>query len=54
MTEMRLTWHLASKRLRNLLLELLRIDKWRGVEDLSGHPNVPHLVILGIGNPDPK
>jgi len=54
MTEMRLTWHLASKRLRNLLLELFRIDKWRGVEDLSGHPNVPQLVILGIGNPGPK
>ena len=40
--------------MRKLLLELLRLDKSRGAEELSGRSDIPQLVILGIGNPGPK
>ena len=42
------------KKVRNLLLELLRLDKLRGAKKLSRRSDVPQLVILGIGNPGQK
>ncbi len=54
MTLMHLTKQSVFKEVKNLLLELLLVDKSRGAEDLSGRPDVPQLVILGIGNPGPK